>query len=85
MTIATEAGSLMASSVVQTAVNCVYSGSIMFSNVATPFRTGVDYAIKVYDQRATLFLGFANLTVPPPMFVLCVLSELRVCLRDELY
>jgi len=80
MTIATGAGSLMASSVVQTAVNCVCSGGVVFSNVATPFRTGDDYAIKVYDQRATLFLGFASLTVP-----LCVLSELRVCLRDKLY
>lgn len=60
MAIATHAKHFVAAPLVQTVVNDVYSGNIIFSNVATPRSVLADNykpkAIEVYDHRAAPFL-----------------------------
>ena len=61
MAIATQAKRFVATPLVQTVVNDVYSGNIVFSNVATSRSVLADNykpkAIEVYDHRTTPFLN----------------------------
>lgn len=60
MAIATQAKHFVAAPLVQTVVNDVYSGKVVFSNVATPRSLLADNyktkAIEVYDPRTSPFL-----------------------------
>ena len=61
MAIATQAKRFVATPLVQTVVNDVYSGNIVFSNVATSRSVLADNykpkAIEVYDHRTAPFLN----------------------------
>ena len=76
MAIATKAKQFVASPLVQTVVNEVYSGKIVFSNVATPRSVLADNykrkAIEVYDHRAAPFLDHYRWVRQTKEKVLCL-------------